>query len=69
MRDTLALDPLDWWTRDLAGLPLTTDAQTCLDVALEYAGVGEPEAALRVLDVGRGAGGRPPARADRGRSR
>ncbi len=50
-RDTLALDPLDWWTRDLAGLPLTTDAQTCLDVALEYAGVGEREAALRVLDV------------------
>jgi tetratricopeptide (TPR) repeat protein len=51
VRDTLALDPLDWWTRDLAGLPLTTDAQTCLDVALEYAGVGEPEEALRVLDV------------------
>jgi tetratricopeptide (TPR) repeat protein len=51
VRDTLALDPLDWWTRDLAGLPLTTDAQSCLDVALEYAGVGETEAALRVLDV------------------
>jgi tetratricopeptide (TPR) repeat protein len=51
LRDTLALDPLDWWTRDLAGLPLVTDAQTCLDVALEYAGVGEPDAALRVLDA------------------
>jgi tetratricopeptide (TPR) repeat protein len=50
-RATLALDPLDWWTRDLLGLPLTTDAQTCLDIALEYAGVGESEAALRVLDV------------------
>jgi tetratricopeptide (TPR) repeat protein len=51
VRDTLALDPLDWWTRDLAGLPLTTDAQTCLDVALEYAGIGETEAAVRVLDI------------------
>ncbi|WP_343942227.1 DUF5107 domain-containing protein, partial [Pseudonocardia zijingensis] len=51
LRDTLALDPLDWWSRDLAGLPLTTDSQTCLDVALEYAGVGEHDAALRVLDV------------------
>ncbi len=51
LQDTLVLDPLDWWSRDLAGLPLTTDAQTCLDVALEYAGVGEPEAALRVLDA------------------
>ncbi|MHA6625934.1 DUF5107 domain-containing protein [Pseudonocardia sichuanensis] len=51
LRETLALDPLDWWTRDLAGLPLTADAQTCLDLALEYAGVGEPEEALRVLDA------------------
>jgi tetratricopeptide (TPR) repeat protein len=51
VRDTLSIDPLDWWSRDLAGLPLTTDAQTCLDVALEYAGVGEREAALRVLGV------------------
>ncbi|WP_086821082.1 DUF5107 domain-containing protein, partial [Allokutzneria sp. NRRL B-24872] len=48
---THALDPLDWWTRDLLGLPLTTDAQTCLDIALEYIGVGEHDAALRVLDI------------------
>lgn len=45
------LDPLDWWTRDLAGLPLSTDAQTCLDLALEYRGVGEWAAALRLLDA------------------
>lgn len=50
-RATLAVDPLDWWTRDLLGMPLTADAQTCLDIALEYAGVGERAAALRVLDV------------------
>ncbi|ALG12205.1 DUF5107 domain-containing protein [Kibdelosporangium phytohabitans] len=50
---TRALDPLDWWMRDLVGLPLTTDAQTCLDIALEYVGVGEHDAALRVLGVAR----------------
>ncbi|SDS58587.1 DUF5107 domain-containing protein [Microlunatus soli] len=49
LQDQLRTDPLHWWARDLAGLPLTTDAQTCLDVALEYAGCGEFDAALRVL--------------------
>jgi tetratricopeptide (TPR) repeat protein len=44
------LDPLDWWARDLAGLPLDCDAQTCLDVALEYAAAGFTAEALRVLD-------------------
>lgn len=50
-RTTLAMDPLHWWTRDLLGMPLETDAQTCLDVALEHAGAGELDAALRVLGV------------------
>jgi tetratricopeptide (TPR) repeat protein len=44
------LDPLDWWARDLAGLPLECDAQTCLDVALDYAAAGFATDALRVLD-------------------
>lgn len=44
------LDPLDWWARDLAGLPLDCDAQTCLDVALDYAAAGFTTDALRVLD-------------------
>lgn len=44
------LDPLDWWARDLAGLPLDCDAQTCLDVALDYAAAGFAAEALRVLD-------------------
>jgi len=47
----LAADPLDQWARDLAGLPLTDDAPTLLDVALEYAGIGLPADALRVLDL------------------
>ncbi|WP_433286124.1 DUF5107 domain-containing protein [Pseudonocardia sp. CA-142604] len=50
-RATLAIDPLDWWTRDVLGLPVTADAQTCLDVAIEHAGVGELDAALRMLDL------------------
>ena len=38
--DTLRLDPLDWWARDLGGADLTTDPQTLLDVAGEYAQIG-----------------------------
>ncbi|MCW2888930.1 MAG: Tetratricopeptide repeat protein [Streptosporangiaceae bacterium] len=45
-----ALDPLDWWARDLAGEPLDCDTATCLDVALDYAGAGFTAEALRVLD-------------------
>ena len=47
----LLRDPLDQWTRDLAGLPLTRDAPTLLDVALEYAQSGYPERALDLLDA------------------
>ncbi len=47
----LAADPLDQWARDLAGLPLTADAPTLLDIALEYAGIGRTADALRLLDA------------------
>ena len=47
----LARDPLDQWTRDLLSLPLTTDAPTLLDIAVEYASVGLSVDALRLLDV------------------
>jgi tetratricopeptide (TPR) repeat protein len=45
---TLALDPLDWWARDLAGQPLEADPQTLLDVASEYAGLGDWAAVARL---------------------
>src|SRR5690606_4119366 len=61
LADTRGLDPLHWWSLDLAGEPLTCDAQTCLDVALEYGRVGETEAALRVLDRAREADLRAPS--------
>jgi tetratricopeptide (TPR) repeat protein len=48
---TLALDPLDQWARHLAGQPLSDDAPTLLDVALEYASAGYVDEALRVLDI------------------
>ena len=47
----LERDPLDQWTRDLAGLPLSADAPTLLDVALEYAQAGYPARALELLDA------------------
>ncbi|SEF00963.1 DUF5107 domain-containing protein [Ruania alba] len=45
------LDPLHWWSRDLAGEPVHADAQTCLDVAGEYTAVGCLADALRMLDL------------------
>ncbi|MET3807948.1 tetratricopeptide (TPR) repeat protein [Nakamurella sp. UYEF19] len=47
---TRALDPLDSWALDLAGERLSCDAQTLLDVALDYAGAGFWAEALAVLD-------------------
>lgn len=47
---TRALDPLDNWAIDLAGHESVCDAQTLLDVALEYAGSGFVDEALDVLD-------------------
>jgi len=48
-RKVLELDPLDWWGRHQAGEPLDADGPTCLDVALEYASVGENDTALMLL--------------------
>jgi Flp pilus assembly protein TadD len=33
LRETLALDPLDWWARHLSGQKLTFDLQTALDLS------------------------------------
>jgi len=60
LRATLALDPLDWWARDLNGEQLACDAQVRLDLALDCARAGLNEDALRLL------GGARPARRIRG---
>jgi tetratricopeptide (TPR) repeat protein len=49
LAQTLALDPLDRWARDLAGDHTYTDGPTGIDVALEYASLGDTGAALRIL--------------------
>jgi tetratricopeptide (TPR) repeat protein len=51
LSEQLSRDPLDQWTRDAAGLPLTTDAPTLLDVALEYRSAGMFADALRLLEL------------------
>jgi tetratricopeptide (TPR) repeat protein len=50
LRSTLELDPLDWWGRCLAGEPLACDAQTCIDVALDFSRAGFYRKALEVLN-------------------
>lgn len=49
LHDTLALDPLDWWARELAGHPLTCDTQVRLDLALDYSRAGFLDEAVAVL--------------------
>ncbi|WP_394620107.1 tetratricopeptide repeat protein [Lentzea sp. JNUCC 0626] len=45
------LDPMHWWVRHLAGLPLDTTPATCLEVALHYADVGEWDSAAEVFET------------------
>ena len=40
LRETLALDPLDWWARHLQGDELKCDDQTMLDLAHDFARAG-----------------------------
>jgi tetratricopeptide (TPR) repeat protein len=46
---TRRLDPLDWWSHDLAGQPLHCDAQIRLDLALDYARSGFYSQAITVF--------------------
>ena len=47
----LERDPLDQWARHLAGLDLSADAPTLLDVAIEFVRAGFDRDALAVLDL------------------
>ena len=49
LQATRELDPLDWWARHLGGAELTCDNQVRLDLALDYAALGEFRTALAVL--------------------
>ena len=50
---TLALDPLDAWTRHLLGEPLTGDTQTILDIALDCARAGFYAEAIELVGEAR----------------
>jgi tetratricopeptide (TPR) repeat protein len=49
LKETLALDPLDWWARHLRGDELTCDTQTLLDLALDHARAGLLGEAIALL--------------------
>jgi tetratricopeptide (TPR) repeat protein len=50
LRETLALDPLDWWARHLVGQPVESDLQVCLDLAHDYARAGLYAEAIALLE-------------------
>jgi tetratricopeptide (TPR) repeat protein len=50
LRETLALDPMEWWARHLSGQTLTCDLQTTLDLAHDLARAGFCADAIAVLD-------------------
>ena len=54
LADTLAMDPLDWWARQLAGGPMTCDLQVLLDLAHDYARAGLYAEAVALLGCGYG---------------
>jgi tetratricopeptide (TPR) repeat protein len=57
LRETLALDPLDWWARFLRGDKLDCDHQVRLDLALDCARAGLFRDAQSILAEVRGNGG------------
>ncbi|MGD1085777.1 MAG: tetratricopeptide repeat protein, partial [Verrucomicrobiota bacterium] len=52
LRETLALDPLDWWARMLKPEPLGCDLQTRLDIAHDLARAGFVTLAIAALKTG-----------------
>jgi tetratricopeptide (TPR) repeat protein len=50
VRETLKLDPLDWWARCLAGDTVRCDNQTRIDIALDFAAAGFIADAVRLLE-------------------
>jgi tetratricopeptide (TPR) repeat protein len=50
LRETLSLDPLDWWARHLAGEKLCCDTQTRLDLVHDHVRAGLLAEALQLLE-------------------
>jgi tetratricopeptide (TPR) repeat protein len=60
LRETLALDPLDWWARHLSGQRLLCDQQTALDLAHDYGRAGLFSEAIQILKSARVTSGELP---------
>ena len=56
LRETLVLDPLDWWARHLAGEPAACDWQVRLDLAHDHARAGFYAEAIELLEARDSAG-------------
>jgi len=54
LRETLELDPLDWWARSILGEPLSCDVQTLLDLAHDFAAAGFYIEAVGLLNGAKG---------------
>jgi tetratricopeptide (TPR) repeat protein len=50
LRETLELDPLDWWARHLSGQPVESDLQVNLDLAHDCARAGFYTEAISILE-------------------
>ena len=50
LRETLKLDPLDWWARQVSGESLVCDLQTQLDIVHDHARAGFLDAAVGILE-------------------
>jgi tetratricopeptide (TPR) repeat protein len=60
VEDTITLDPLDWWARDIAHDEIKCDARTQLDIVIQYSSAGFLGDAKRVLLSAFDAGSREP---------
>jgi len=49
LRETVKLDPLDWWAKHLQGEKVTADLQTQLDLAHDFARAGFFDEAIAIL--------------------
>jgi tetratricopeptide (TPR) repeat protein len=59
LRETLAIDPLDWWARHLLGEELHCDPQVRLDLALDYMSAGLTVEAMDILTMRHPSGANP----------
>lgn len=49
--ETLTIDPLDIWAQDLRGMKLPFDTRTIMDLALDYARIGDLDRAIALLET------------------